>query len=778
MGRIFPARPRRTRKTMTQTPAQNIPFWEAILQDPLLLEVVFLGLALLVLSALWFWFRRVARDLKRREAVDRYVQGIDLFLRGEWEEAARRLEEVLERDPAHLDARVALGDCLREMGRAAEAERLHTEALEVFQDHRLQTRLSLAKDLAAQKRPDRAALLLEEVLALAPRHRQALELMAQVQEELHHFQEAARCLRELLVVLERPEEEQERENLRRRIGGLYFRRGKALEKAGRPEEALPAYKEATSWDPSLVQARSGVIRCLSLLGHGPGALAALDQTLAELENLAERPDFLLLPPPPESGPQESGVPSPGLAALPGGEERPALAGGPPGGNLPQVPEERARIAFRLLEKEAPYICKACGRPWGASEGACPFCGEPGGLVPTHPSLLEELPQVDSLLDEIEENQAYLERQVEALYEGDPEAGDRLLEAGEKFLPVLYKEISSRADPGPLLEILRKMGPGVLPSFLEIHREVRARQGKGFLHLGKEKGRVLSLAAKAFGPTDGAEPFFRELADSSEPEERRAALDYYLAAARPEAFEALQSFARVEILNHFRHKESRDLLPLLLALKPGDFLLDWIFTDPALPVEDALVEAFLRARDKEALVRVLQARGFHPGVEKSLQALLCHETARPAALEVLARFGEEALPHRIPVLLDPETPEEVREALVDLLRPMGERAVQEIILRCPGPRPSPVDERALDLVARFGEGGLPALERIYRDESGFLGRIPVLRKRALRRRELVLRALERIPGQEAGRILEKLVRGEADPGLKALGGEILRGRKPS
>lgn len=686
-------------------------------------------------------------------------------------EAAGKLKEVLEKDPSNLDARVALGDCLREMGRAAEAERLHTEALEVFQDDRLQTRLSLAKDLLAQKRPDRACLYLEEVLALSPRHRQGLELMARAQEELQHFPEAARNLRELLLVLDRPEEEREREELRARIGRLYLCHGTALEEAGRPEDALPSFREATSWDPGLVQARAGVIRCLSLLGHGPGALAALDQTLSELESLAEQPGFLLLPPASAAAPGRSSKGETRLA-LPGGEDAQALPEEKKVQPL-QVPEERARIAFSLLEKEAIYVCRSCGRPWASPEAACPACGEPGGLVPAHPSLLEEIPQVDHLLDEIEENQAYLERKVGALYEGDSRAGDQLLEVGEKVLPVVHRELSTRADPEPLLGLLKKMGAAVLPAFLEIHRAERARRSKGILHLGKEKGRVLSLVAGSFGPLVEAEPFFLELAESPEQEERKAALDYFLASARPEAFEALQSFARVEILNHFRHKESEEVLPLLLALKPGDFLLDWIFTDPALPIEDALVEAFLRSKDRRALAWVLQARGFNPGVEKALQAMLCHETARADALEVLARFGLEALPHRIPVLLDPETPPEAREALVDLLRPWGERAVQEIILRCPGPRPSPVDETALELAARFGEAGLPALEKIYKDESGILGKFPLLRKRAQRRREMVLRALARIGGERAEAILKQLVLLETDPGLKALGRELLQ-----
>ena len=758
---------------MTNQSAGSVPFYEKILQDPLLLELVLVGVGALLLLLLWFWIRRFVKNLKRRADLDRYVQGVDLFLRKEWKRAAEKLSRVLEQDPSHLDARVVLGDCLREMGRPAEAERLHMEALEVFQDDRLRTRLSLAKDLLAQGRPDRAITYLEEIQALSPRQRESLELMARAQEELQNFAEAARHLRELLLVLDRPEEEPRREEIRRRIASLLFRRGRSLEAAGRPEEALPVFREAVSWDPGLVQARAGVIRCLSLLGHGPGALAALDQTLTDLENLSHRPDFLLLPPSGEESRLPGGSPSQ-RPALPGGKEgeEAALPGPPAGAPLVQVPQERARIAFRLLEKEALFLCRACGRPWATPEAACPACGEAGSLEPARPSLLEEIPQVDHLLDEIEENQAFLERRVAALYEGDPAAADSLLEAGERILPVLYRELGRRPDPAPLLDLLRRMGPRILPAFLEIHRAEKARHGKGLLHRGKTAGRVLSLAARTFGPLGEAEPFFLELAESPEREERKAALDYFLASARPQAFEKLHSFARVEILNHFRHKENDELLPLLLALEPEDFLLDWIFTDPALPIEDALVEAFLRAKDRRALARILQARGFHPGVEKALQAMLCHETARADALEVLGRFGREALPHRIPVLLDPETPAQVREALVELLRPWGESAVQEILLRCPGPRPSPVDETALDLVARFGRAGLPALERIFREESGILGKFPLLRKRAARRRELVLRALVRIGGEEARALARALLETETDPALKEAGRRLL------
>lgn len=751
------------------------PLYEQILRDPLLLEALLVVLGLFLAALFAAWIRRVGREGRKRRAVHNFVQGIDCVLRQDWEAAQPFLEQVLACDPENVEARVALGDCHRELGRPAEAERLHMEALEAFGDDRIPTRVSLARDHLAQGRPDRAVPHLEGILALEPRHPEALQLLAEACEGLGRFAEAARALRLLLLTLEGTDQEDRRQALRRKIGRDLTRAASGAEQGGELSQALEGYREALSWNPALTEARAGVIRCLA--GIGRGVPKALEEQLEELRALSSQPGFLFLPTSREPQETPPGAPAaPSLRALPGpGGTGGAAAEEAPLGELP------ATLASTLLQREAPYSCKVCDLALASFSSTCPGCGALGTLQPGEPGFLGELEAVERVLDEVEETEAHFRRLIAALYEGGDGVAERLREAGTQALPVLLDELQSREEPEPLVEILAGMGAGVLPEFLDLHR--RRRSGGRVAFLGGildafgRRRRVLSLVARAFGAKGSADSFFLGLADSADEEERRAVLDYFIASARPAAFEQLQTFAPVELLNQLARTPAPDLVPLLLAVQPQDLLVDWVLVDPALSIEEALMEAFARARDRGALGAILRRRGFHPGVERSLQALLCHEGVREEARALLASFGPAALAHRVPVLLDPETPEEVRQVLAELVCAAGEAAV-EPILRGLGPRPVSIDGKALDLVAGIGPAALPALERVFAGEGGLKALLPGLRRRHLRRRELAVRALARIPGPEPEALLKRLLDGEADPGLRALGDRLLSERGAS
>jgi len=740
-------------------------FLDRLLADPLLLEAVLVLLVLAVGLLLFLLGRRFSRDVRSRRALGNLVEGMDAYLRGRWEEALPRLEKALEADPENLEARVALGDCLRETGRVDEAERLHLEAIQVFGDNRPAARLGLARDLLLLQRPREALEWIES--GTREEGLESLELAARALEMLGRHQEAARRLERLL---DRPEAEAGpggREALRRRIGGLLLREAEAAEGEGRLEEALALFRRALSWNSSLNRARAGVVALLQALGREEQAGEELRRHLVELDRLAEDPEFRMLPwadggEPPRSGRESRrALPCKGEVAKVEGALLPAAEAGP--------------LLKRLLAREALFICRACEMPLSSSPEKCPSCGALGRVEPLSSSLTREIEEVDEAIDEIEENQAYIKRLIGRLCRGgEEEAAAKLERVGERALPVLYAELCRREDREPLFALLRRLGPAVLEPLLEIHREAR-REGRSItrrlLETFGNRRRPFCEVAAAFGPLPEAKPFFLDLCHSGVEDERRAVMDYLVGAARPASFEGLQGFARAEVINFLSDLSPDRLVPLLLNLEREDFLIGWMLQDRTLQVEESLVQAFAEGGNRPVIGEILRRRGFHPGVERSLQSLLCHEGAREEARRVMASFGEEALPHRLPVLLDPDYPAEAREILGEMVLEAGEKAVSGIILECLGTDPSPVDEKALDLIGRIGARALPVLNRIYREEEGIFAKFPLVRNRSKRRRELVMRAAARFA--EGKELLTWITGREQDDKLRALGKSLLR-----
>jgi len=132
-----------------------------LLREPWFLKT--LAAAVLFFGVLLFTrrLRRVAAELERRKALADYVRGLDEFLRGDFRAAIDTLERVLERDPENVEARIALGDCYRETGDAAEAKKHHHHVHRVFGNELARNFLSLGKDELASWRAENVGFVFQ-----------------------------------------------------------------------------------------------------------------------------------------------------------------------------------------------------------------------------------------------------------------------------------------------------------------------------------------------------------------------------------------------------------------------------------------------------------------------------------------------------------------------------------------------------------------------------------------------------------------------------------------
>ncbi|MGH7162765.1 MAG: tetratricopeptide repeat protein, partial [Planctomycetota bacterium] len=166
-----------------------------LLREPLILEGL-VAILLFVAALLVFRrIRRIAEELERRKALAEYVRGLDEFLREDYRAAIATLEQVLQRDPENVEARIALGDCCREVGDPAEAKKHHHHVHKVFGHELGRNFLSLGRDELALRNYDRSVEAFQRALDLSPHETEALAGLARAFAEGGNPVAAAETLR-------------------------------------------------------------------------------------------------------------------------------------------------------------------------------------------------------------------------------------------------------------------------------------------------------------------------------------------------------------------------------------------------------------------------------------------------------------------------------------------------------------------------------------------------------------------------------------------------------
>ncbi len=474
-----------------------------LLASPLVIEGL-LALVLFVGAILSFRrLRAVAEELERRKSLGDYVRGLDEFLRGDYRQAISTLEAVLAGDPENVEARIALGDCYREVGDAAEAKKHHHHVHKVFGHDLARNFVSLGLDELQLKNHERAVEAFEGALRLSPRDPDALAGLARAYAEAGDAGEAAACLRRLHPG--GPSKDLGAKE-RREAAKRFAEAGQAAMDGGDAEDAVRFFTEALAFEPRSVRARTGLVRAAHGLGDPGRARRLVEEHVAELKRLGASDDVLFEP----AAPRRAEAHIAG-AATPSGDGATEVPPAPPAHLLPARVEEIGAVVTQVEGKTARYACVQCGALHLDYAERCAACGAVGRV--------EALPEVASLylmpmanfheaVDEVEESAAFVQALARKAAGGDEAAARRLLARGAPALYDVFAALPGIAERRSLGARLAELGP---QAALEV-RQCHAARGGGVGATARPHDEFTAAFYLAL-PASDAEVFLRTLGEA-------------------------------------------------------------------------------------------------------------------------------------------------------------------------------------------------------------------------------------------------------------------------
>jgi hypothetical protein len=435
----------------------------------------------------------------------------------------------------------------------------------------------------------------------------------------------------------------------------------------------------------------------------------------------------------------------------------------------------------LLDFFPESVCRACGSPRAATTTVCGICGNAEPPVYADAELKAPVQDPNGSLDEIEENSAWFRKLALRMLEGDTEAAGPLAEGGGPALvPILTVVLEKGEESEPLRDVAVRIGRH-FPDALLAARETLRSETRGVFHLLKGRADVDGVLGPIFRRL-GPEPlaaFQRLIVEGTRLGDRGLrglVVDYFIGLGDLVAFEDLAArYAPVEIVRKLNKVPPEELAPLFGLLPEGpSFLREAILLDSALDQPEAIVLALLRAEDaaQPRFLDLLERRGPGAQIFSALVRRLGGGEEGRRAEAALSHFGAEPLRHLVAGFADPDVGPEALRALVRLLRAIGTVVVPEIV-RCFGSTPSDVDDRAIALLSEIGDAAVADLERAYRQQVGWLGKLGANLLRGRHPRACIARVLGRMDSDAARQVVQRLLDDEKDAELASLLRELAR-----
>jgi len=777
-----------------------------LFRDPLAIEAL---AVILITAGVWFsvrTLRGVAERISRRRALREFVGGVDLYYKGEYEEARDLLGKVIERDPENSEARILLGDACRELGDTAEGHKHHYQVARVFGQDLPRNRLALGKDLLLMGRAEEAVAHLEVAHAAEPDDVATAELYLEATLQAGDMGRAV----DLAKRLDNLCSGDGGERIRRLRAAVCVRAGRDYVRRGQTKEGSQLLRTAVRLNPSLVAPRVELVRTSWLHGTARSAEKELEGQLNEMARLAEGGAVVFEPPATAPAPEDVSAAGPavgltgGPPALPPGDGAKALAGDgakalpapeDDAASLPvvradRVPMARAPaaggesairttdipdaplsipagpLAAKLLPRAAVYVCAHCRRGETVYREECPECGRVGTLVATDVTGLVPVEDIKEVFDEIQENRAFLRTLVRRAAEGDEIAAKRLVAAGPRIVKGVFREMFRVPDNVPLTRVLSRLGPVAVDPILDGYQRARAFSTRKLVREGVRGFRGMEdLLVRVFaGMGEEVLPKLMPLIDTGEKELRVVVLDVLIRLGAAGEIEEMRFVVPPkEILERLTACPEEDLGPFLDACSADGFLAARILVDRTFDAERALVRALARRGNREKLRTVLMQRGFSARTYEALEEVWEEESARLIVRDIVRSYGRSAADHLLKTYTTATVPEEVREEALRLYMDLGGEEIERLVERLSDGDPEA--ERALmRVVTAFGNRAVPVLVGAY-GKTGLLGKVGLNRRRLSRRKATFLRALGRIGTYDATQGLRSLLMKEVDPDLK-------------
>ncbi len=701
--------------------------WEEILREPAALEFLVLAALFLLSSLLFSRVARSARTVEETREVRDLVKGLDLYIRGEHAAAAPVLARVVERDPDNVEARAALGDCLREVGQPAEAHRHHFQVSKLLGRDTLVSRLAHARDLLALGRASEARAAAERAAEGAPASAEALRLLRECARAEGNVERELFAVRRLL---DGRLETTERTRLAAQVPLLETRLAREIQGSD-PRAARRLLESAVAKRPTLVGARA------LLLGGKDGQESSVLSALA--------------PPAGDGGAREHRDGA-------GTRLVPAPAG-----------EGRGRDALaRFLSRLARFRCRECSTPARDLRVLCEACGALGTISEIDGSPLREIPDPAAAIDEIERSPEFVRSAALGAAAGDAGALARLDRALPDSMEGILLAATEAKDPEPLVQRLAGGAGSKVEALVDAFSRARAAlASRGALRKAVAPRRpVEPLFAEILSRLEDGDRAIPPLLAHADPAVRTAALEAAIRRGDAATVEICAARAGSAAVRERLRATPGDLLAALLGRIPKDGVLAReVLVDPALSHDRALFDAAAAAAGdvREALVGVLRARAAAkaPGFPRAASAT---PDAAFSSAEWERIAGAIAPPLLVEWVFDAKTGASQRLAAARALAARGPSAIDPVLDGLDG---AGEKGRATAVTILAGMGAAAAQALAARPEiraaaPGGVGegvgrllggrRLPAEKRRL--RREVVAEALARAGGDEAARALAR------------------------
>jgi len=786
----------------TSSPTLGERFLQVI-TDPAALELLILIVFTLLLLVTFRRMGRVAHELAKRRELREYVRGLTRLMNGEYSAAVKDLTRVVDRDPEHAEARIALGDAHHALGDGAEAHRHHYHVEEVYGKASPRVSLSLGRDLLLLDRKEEAVEHLTAALQGEVEEQPARELLVETLAALGREEEAIPHVKGP-AELTNPE-----------IGRLHAAAGFRALTEGRERDGIKHLQRALDHNPGLLAPRMALVGRRWIHGDASGAWQAFRSHLNKVHLLAQEGGVLETAAPPEGlqrvferSTDAAGARSDREALPPGDEVARALpehTGDAAEGTAPadpNAPPETSRAIERrpasevlelgggeealglqakdlgamvevVVDHRARYRCVHCGVAQPVFHASCPVCGQFSALRPIHPAEVRSGREIAEVIDEIEENRYHIGRLVEQLVAGDATAEAKLLRLGAKAIPEIFQRMMEVSDNRPLVAFLKKLGPDYLDLIGNAYLHMRTFGSRNILREGlaifRSFDRVMEEILSAMG--EGAVPYLRQYMAHPDESLRVIALKTLVTVGRGDVLEEVAEIVpRAEMVTRLNEADAGSLRELIRTIDAEGYLARQVLSDRTFQREEILIRGLDDPAASGTVIGVIERRGFSPVLFDGLVCRLKGRT-REAAARLLVGFLPDAHDHLVRVFTRPGLDVHCRAEVEALLARDAGRTSERIVQELPLPDP----ELMAGVLSLFGRLGAPALEIVekrYGKGGGFqlLGldlKFGFSRDKAVQLKADLLRLVAAVGGEGAIELLIKLEGEESDAELRDL-----------